>query len=474
LIAIVPVLVKGIANIKEVHIHMAKVIGIYSGKGGVGKSTVASLVALALAKSHSVCLVDLDINTPSIPVLFGGREELKNLSIFSMGFHRTGLLDYSGAILRRVVNDLTSKAREKKPEVIVIDMPPGLDDTHFEVVNLLKPSFFVLVIQPNKLSEEDAKRTSQLFTNLNIPIAGVIQNMSGDVFGEYTEGEVLGLKLLGSIPLDKKIAYAGGNGKIDTVKNPIAKIAESLFDLAGEADWKIVSKQMFEGVSYEELVGTEGYPEIEGDDEEDDEEDDETEDEQQDFYKGLNKKGIKKLMKRTELGFRGLKSWTKIRRLLMGMASTADHYFGQQDSNDLILDMNDEPTLRRMLYHLDDSNTGMFTIARPPNTQIPLFSGEIGTAHLYLEGKHYYNIPRVAYQTDQGEVVLFAHEIIPATVDSLNQYLEDGTLRLATNSKTPRYIPTVEHLESIEATFGHLTHFNVEWRKDHAELCGSA
>ena len=203
-----------------------KVIGIYSGKGGVGKSTVASLVALALSKSHKTCLVDLDINTPSIPVLFGGRQELPNLNILSTGFKRTGLIDYSGAILRRVVRELTDEAKKTNPDIIVIDMPPGLDDTHFELVSILRPSFFVLVIQPNKLSEEDAKRTSQLFTNLSIPIAGVIQNMSGDVFGTYTEGEVLGLKLLGTIPLNKQIATLGGNGEIDKVKNPLQNVVD--------------------------------------------------------------------------------------------------------------------------------------------------------------------------------------------------------------------------------------------------------
>jgi MinD superfamily P-loop ATPase len=443
-----------------------KVIGIYSGKGGVGKSTVASLVALALSKKHKTCLLDLDINTPSIPVLFGRRQELKNLKILSVGFKRTGLIDYTGAILRRVVRELTDEAKKDNPDVIVIDMPPGLDDTHFELVNLLRPSFFVLVVQPNKLSEEDAKRTSQLFTNLNIPIAGVIQNMSGDIFGEYTEGEVLGLKLLGSIPLNKQIATLGGNGEIDKVKNPLVKITEDLFDLAGEADWKIITKSMFEGLEYSELVFTEGYPEMDDEDEED-----------PDYYKNLNKRRIRGKLKRGDLGdmgFRGLKSWSKIRTFLMGMSETADFYFGKQELwADQTLDLCDEPTIRRMLYHLDDSNTGLFMIVRPPNTQIPLFVGEIGTAHLYLEGKYHYNIPRVAYQTDLGEVVLFPHEITPVTIESLDKYLEEGTMHLAKNSKIPRYIPTWQNLQAIEATFGKLVAgYMHDWKNRYFDLCG--
>lgn len=433
-----------------------KVIGIYSGKGGVGKSTVASLVALALSKKHKACLVDLDINTPSIPVLFGGRETLTNLSIYSTGYKRTGLLDYSGAILRRVVKDLTSKAEKENPEVIVIDMPPGLDDTHFELVSILKPSFFVLVVQPNKLSEEDAKRTSHLFTNLNIPIVGVIQNMSGSVFGEYKAGEILGLNLLGTIPLNKDIASLGGAGKIDEIKNPLREISEKLFTLAGEADWKIIPKSMFEGLTYEQLVSDDVIPDLEDDEQ------------TRDFFKTKLKKRINpnSIANVSQLGFMGLNSWDKIRDCLLDFQESV------MIITDKTLYENDTKTIRKMLYHLDDGNTGLFMVVRPPNTNIPLFPGEIGTAHLYLEGHHYYDIPRVAYATDKGEVVLFPHELMPVSVDSLNQYLEEGTLKLATCSKTPRYIPTKENCEAIHSTFGNRVFMVENWEDEHKALCG--
>jgi ATP-binding protein involved in chromosome partitioning len=445
---------------------MTKVIVVYSGKGGVGKSTVASLLALALAKSHRVNLVDLDINTPSIPVLFGQRSNLDNLAIFSVGFNRSGLLDFSGAILRRVVKELSDKAKESDPDVIIIDMPPGLDDTHFELVSLMKPSFFVLVIQPNKLSEEDAKRTSLLWTNHNIPIAGVIQNMSGDVFGEYSDGEVLGLKLLGSIPLDKKIAELGGSGKIDEVANPLTEIADNLYNLADEADWKIVNKSMFEGLEFEDLISEKIIPDIESDD-------------GLDIYKTRGQKKIRrslyKIQSFKDIGFMGLKSWDRIRDVLMGLDQAYSGFTGMHmDGMDLTLELNSADVLRRMLESLDSSNTGLFMIVRPPNTQIPLFPGEVGTAHLYLEGKHYYGLPRVAYQTDLGEVVLFAHEIAPISVDNLNRYLEEGTLRLAINSKTPRYIPTRENLSAILGTFGNLIFMKEEWMDDYEELCGES
>lgn len=433
-----------------------KVIGVYSGKGGVGKSTVASLLALAISKKHKVALVDLDINTPSIPVLFGDRQELPNLNILSLGFGRHDMIDYSGGILRKVVKDLIGKAKKGKPEVIVIDMPPGLNDVHFSLVDFLRPSFFVLVVQPNKLSEEDAKRTSNLFTNLQIPVVGIVQNMSGEVFGEYQSGSVLGLPLIGSIPLSKKIAELGNKGEIDKLKNPIADLADELYEKAGQAEWKLINRSLFEGLTYEELVTDKELPDLDTE-------------EGRDEFKRMRKSKFNpfSITSASQLQFMGLRSWDQIREHLMNIQGSV---ISSQVDHTLL--MNDEATIRQMVYSLDDGNSGLFMIVRPPNTAIPLFPGEVGVAHLYTEGKHYYGIPRVAYQTDRGEVVLFPHEIKPITIDSLNQYLEEKTLILATNSKIPRYIPTKENIVAIKQTFGDRVFLISTWERNHEELCG--
>jgi len=424
-----------------------KVIGVFSGKGGVGKSTVASFLAVALAKQHKVSLVDLDVNTPSIPVLFGRRREIDNLHIHSMGFERTGLLDFTGTVLRKTVRSLVEKAKKDESDVVVIDLPPGLTDVHLELVNVMKPSLFVLVVQPNKLSEEDAARTTILFQKVKVPVVGVIQNMVGDVFEGYKGATVLNLKILGGIPMEKEIATMGAAGKIDEIENPLADLAGKLFTMAGEAEWKIMPKGLFEGPSFDELYNSGELLKKE--------------------------RGSERLVPK-KLKFMGLRSWEEIRAIMLGESelfpNAAVREFGPHTDETLLL--NDTDTLRRMLEGLDEDNTGLFMVVRAPCTSIRLFPGEIGTAHLYTEGQYYYNLPRIAYTTDQGEVVLFAHEIKPCSIDNLNQYIEDGTMVRAKNSNAPRYIPTKENLEMIGAAFGSRVGLVGEWEKDYIAISG--
>jgi len=425
-----------------------KVIGVFSGKGGVGKSTVASFLATALAKKHKVSLVDLDVNTPSIPVLFGRRREIGNLHIHSMGFERTGLLDFTGTVLRKTVRSLIEKAKKDESEVVVIDLPPGLTDVHLELVNVMKPSLFVLVVQPNKLSEEDAARTTLLFQKVKVPVVGVVQNMVGDIFEGYKEDTVLDLKILGGIPMKKEIATMGAKGKIDEVENPLEDLAGKLFKMAGEAEWKIMPKGLFEGPSFDDLYKS------------------------GELFK-KEREGERLIPKKMK--FYGLKSWEEIRAIMLGESDLFPNAARLESwpRTDETLELNDTETLRKMLEGLDEDNSGLFMIVRAPTTAIRLFPGEIGTAHLYLEGQHYYNLPRIAYTTDQGEVVLFAHEVKPCSIENLNQYIEEGTLVRARNSNAPRYIPTKEQLEMIGAAFGSRVGLTGDWEGDYATLCGS-
>jgi hypothetical protein len=111
-------------------------------------------------------------------------------------------------------------------------------------------------------------------------------------------------------------------------------------------------------------------------------------------------------------------------------------------------------------------------VIKPPRTEIRLYPGEIGTARLYLNGRYHYNIPRIAYTTDEGEVVLFPHEVYPVSIDELNRDIGDGSLKLPLNTKTARYVPTKEMLIQLKEMYGDLIKLSGDWEKDYANLCG--
>lgn len=394
-----------------------KAIAIYSGKGGVGKTTVSALFALALSKKHKVVLIDMDINTPSIPVIFGGKRKIGDLHLFSIGYYSDRPLVFTGKIARKMLIDMSKEAKELKPDVIIMDMPPGTGDVPLETCLRLKPSSFVLVVQPNKLSQEDARRATQLFIETKVPIVGMIENMTGEIFGKTKSIEIMGLPVLATVNLRGDIAKAGSAGTIDTIKsNPFDKLAESIYKESTEINWTTSKNAFYEGLDAEIYFGTV--------------------DEKTD-------------LDRKKYEFIGLKSWDYVRDQLMNQQG-----FGTSRPVDKTLLLNDTETIRRMLEGLDESNQGIFMVIRAPTTQIKLFPGEVGTAHLYREGRYYYNLPRVAYETDEGEIVLFPHEVAPIDTKTLIDLQKRGELVLAPNSKTQRYVPTTELMGEIKALYG--------------------
>lgn len=386
-----------------------KAIAIYSGKGGVGKSTVSALFALALAKNHKVALVDMDVNTPSIPVLFGGKKTHgKNLKLFSYGYGTRRPITMTGKVVRKALMDITKEARKTKPDIIIMDMPPGTGDIQLQVATKLKPSSFVLVIQPNKLSEEDALRATEIFQKTNVPISGVIRNMSGDTFGR--DMNILDLPILADIPLRDDVAQLGYGGKITHVKNnPLLPIAEELFEKATNIDWETVKAQLFESaLEYEDLID-------------------------------------KDLISFDKLKFYGTKSWDMVRHRLQGYMPCFGRFGG-----DKFLDVCTAEHIERMLEGLDEDKSGLFMIVNAPHTPIRLFPGEIGVCSLSTDHKGYYGVPRVLYHTDEGNVTLFPYEVKPVTIKLILELEKADEITKCPNSATARHLPTVRMIEELE------------------------
>jgi ATP-binding protein involved in chromosome partitioning len=248
----------GLANESMVGFHVAlktikKIIAVASGKGGVGKSTVAVNLALALAKNGAaVGLLDADIYGPSQPAMLGAlgerpvmqdgvllpieRHGLKSMSIGYLIDAKAPVV-WRGPMLGKALEQLMNDTAWGNLDYLVIDLPPGTGDVQITLCQKMKVSGAVIVTTPQDLALLDVKRACEMFVKLNVPILGVVENMSvyhcsqcgheEKIFGEGG-GAVLSqeyqCELLGSIPLAASIREMTDSGK-----PPVAVDAESAY-----------------------------------------------------------------------------------------------------------------------------------------------------------------------------------------------------------------------------------------------------
>ena len=203
-----------------------RIIAVSSGKGGVGKSLVATTLALTLVKKgYSVGLFDLDFTSPSTHKILGiknvqPKEEkgivppivhgIKYMSIiYYSGEHATPL---RGADVSNALIELLSITRWERLDFLVIDMPPGIGDATLDLIRLIKNIEFLIVTTPSQLAFETVRKLVSLLKELKIPVIGVVENMKmNDAKIIQQRSRKLGLNFLGEIPYDPKVEEAIGN-----------------------------------------------------------------------------------------------------------------------------------------------------------------------------------------------------------------------------------------------------------------------
>lgn len=242
------------------------VVAVSSGKGGVGKSMVATNLAAALAaEGLRVGLLDADIYGPNIPRMFGesrrprvtgekGKEMIEPLEAHGVRLMSLGFLleDEQPAIMRGpliagILKQFLEQVDWGPLDVMVVDMPPGTGDAQLSLVQTIDVDGAVMVTTPQAVSTGDVRRGVKMFERVNTRVLGIAENMSGlfcphcdeeiDVFGSGG-GERLaremGLPFLGRIPLDPAVRRAGDAGHPTVLSTPDSPAGKALRELAGE------------------------------------------------------------------------------------------------------------------------------------------------------------------------------------------------------------------------------------------------
>lgn len=257
---------KGAPSLNDVN----QIIAIASGKGGVGKSTVAANLAVALARAgKKVGLIDADIYGPSVPIMFNLTDtkpevyeqngktfivpiEKYGIKILSMGLFVDAdqPLIWRGPMATSALNQLLSEASWGKLDYLLIDLPPGTGDIQLTLVQAYKLQGAIIVTTPQKVAFADVKRAARMFQQdkLAIPMLGLIENMAyftpSDapykkyyIFGKGTGEQFakeIGIPLLGQIPIVEEIASSGDKGSPIALneKSPVTqafdKIAQTI------------------------------------------------------------------------------------------------------------------------------------------------------------------------------------------------------------------------------------------------------
>jgi ATP-binding protein involved in chromosome partitioning len=241
--------------------QLGNIVAISSGKGGVGKSTVASNLAIALAKQGArVGLMDADIYGPNIPRMMGVNApppvenekiiplQAHGVKIMSLGFmiERDQPAIWRGPIIMKIITQFLRDVQWGELDYFLVDMPPGTGDAQLSLVQATMVHGAIIVTTPQEVASGDALRGAKMFERVAVPVLGVVENMSYFICPNCTEkhhifgsgggrrlADELDIPLLAEIPFFPAVLEGADRGEPIVVSDPTTPAAQALLDLAG-------------------------------------------------------------------------------------------------------------------------------------------------------------------------------------------------------------------------------------------------
>jgi ATP-binding protein involved in chromosome partitioning len=236
-------------------------LAVASGKGGVGKTTVAVNLSLALAKlGHKVGLLDADVYGPNVPIMLGTSAEplatmdkriipvdVQGVKMISMGLLNPGdkPMIWRGPMLHSVITQFLRSVEWGQLDYLIIDLPPGTGDVQLTLIQTVAVTGAVVVTTPSTVALADVRKAIEMFRQVNVEVLGVVENMSSfacphchqpiDIFG-HGEGAktaaAYGVPVLGEIEIDPRIRIGGDTGQPVAAQGESGPAAQSLFAMA--------------------------------------------------------------------------------------------------------------------------------------------------------------------------------------------------------------------------------------------------
>ena len=246
-------------------VPMNCIVAIGSGKGGVGKSTIATNLAVCLADAGaSVGLIDADILNPNIPQMFGlgsGRPKVLNdkmqpLEVYGVKLISTGFLTspdkpmiMRGPMLHSAIRQFFTDVDWGRLDYMIVDLPPGTGDAPLSLAQSFPLTGSIIVTQPQDVAVSDAIRAAAMFDQLKVPVLGVVENMAGDFFGRgggERFAQSRDLPFLGRIPLSANVREGGDYGRPVAISQPDSAAGRAFRKLAQDSAARI-SVAMLQG-----------------------------------------------------------------------------------------------------------------------------------------------------------------------------------------------------------------------------------